>query len=283
MYYQKEVILAEVKTRNAMLTVKPSLHYREEKKGKSYYKGKVAWRIFEFREENKNPLTYYLSKKEAKYLFYRLLHDTCETPLCFYGGKKGENPIAKRLLIERIEQKERIQFKIEIAQGAGETTPNGAIVFKKEANKKEFATIFLSIDELKQLAMDCLDYIRHEELIAQLHGNPLQDQITHTSAWASEDTQAAKKEPELFDFTDFFAEEKAFADILEMVGEQEKEAANNITNPQPLVDELQRVLQTYLLQAATIPLSKSELKDVLHQIKELQSLVKALKIINQTR
>ena len=181
MFTQNQVILGEEKTQEAVLTITSHLHFREEKNQKSTYKGKIKFHIFEFSTEEEQDKTsaidFFLSKKEAKYLFYRLLHGSCREGMTFYGGKSGAKPVAKGLWFTPIIGYNGVSaMEIRIIQGEGKVNSDGLVVFQEDI-KRESVTITLPIDTIKLLAFECLDYIQNEEVVAQINGNPLYDQI----------------------------------------------------------------------------------------------------------
>lgn len=262
MFLKKEVVLTETATESALLTITSHLHHREQKDEKLHYKGTIAIRLFEYPKET-GSFTYFLAKKEAKYLFHRLLHKKCKEPIV-YESDASAVQAKKQLTITRFSDVfEEERFLIEIVQ-------------QVTGKEDERARIIISIDEVKMIALECLDYIRHEETVAQMNGQPLYDQIMHPPI------SNADKDESLMEFDEFIESMLNGDEDVEKQAESEMETSGTHTIPQ-CVRQLETELTTYLANGTEIPLSKEELDEVLNTMHAWAPYIHALKTINNLR
>lgn len=240
---QKQYILAEEQTRLADLMILTDLHRYETKQEQVYYNGGILFKVCE--HEKSVVLTHFLPKKEAKFLFYKLLHEPLEEmrekkevqSIFRHFGEKREGNKNKECLNFQYAKRNTL-YELDLTQGDLQSV-NG---------KKERVSITLPLETWKTIALECLDYIRHEECVAQLQEKPLYDEVL----------------------------------VKQTLNENLKQE-EDVPDPINLLNQLKNVVHDYVQEAKNIPLSSEQLQQMIHEYEQLQPYMEALKAINQLR
>ncbi|MGF2618448.1 hypothetical protein FZC84_21320 [Rossellomorea vietnamensis] len=162
--------ICKTATQRSIMDVTSALNYHKEKEdGEKVYKGNLAFSITD--RANKKYEKAFLSKAATKVLMYSIIQHTFpnlfKNGFVEYGGSKKDGTIRARVFSVKIDDKKRFIFQID--EGAGKLGPNGSI---QMANKEKTVQTYVSYDEAQKMAHEVYDYIKLEETMAFLKGNP---------------------------------------------------------------------------------------------------------------
>jgi|SRR5690625_5110412 len=166
----KKVKIFKTATHVSIMDINSALYYHQEKNNEMTYKGNIVFVINEY-GKSRDQLQAFLPKSTTKMMF-DLIKKGMFMNLFPNGYKKyGGSPKTKRARVLTIQfdpQRSRYMFQIE--EGQGQIIKNGAM---KMTKRDKSVQTYVSLENTLEMAIEVIDFIRHEELISLMNNNPL--------------------------------------------------------------------------------------------------------------
>lgn len=172
----KKVKIFKIATHVSIMDINSALYYHQEKNNEMTYKGNIVFVINEY-GKSRDQLQAFLPKSTTKMVF-----DLIKTGMFMnlfpngyrkYGGS-SKTKRARVLTIQFDPQRSRYMFQIE--EGQGQIMKNGAIRMTK---RDKSVQTYVSLENTLEMAIEVIDFIRHEELISLMNNNPLYSYSTY--------------------------------------------------------------------------------------------------------
>lgn len=172
----KNIKIYKSATQVSIMDINSALDYHRQKGSEMTYRGNIIFVINEY-GGSKLQLQAFLPKATAKMIF-----NTIQTGMFMNmypnGYKKyGGSPKTKRARVLTIlfePQRQRYMFQIE--EGDGQLIKNGAM---KMIKRDKSVQTYVSLEDTLEMAIEVVDFIRHEELISLMNNEPLYSYNTY--------------------------------------------------------------------------------------------------------
>lgn len=166
----KKVKIFKTATHVSIMDINSALYYHREKNNEMIYKGNIVFVINEY-GKSRNQLQAFLPKSTTKMVF-DLIKTGMFMNLFPNGYKKyGGSPKTIRARVLTIQfEPQRLRYMFQIQEGQGQVIKNGAMKMMK---RDQSVQTYVGLEDTLEMALEVIDFIRHEELISLMNNNPL--------------------------------------------------------------------------------------------------------------